>query len=140
MVDAVHHNLATSVPDLLSQSTQTAVTIGLFFSHIESFGEELSELLRELSMELSVEISVELSVEISVEGAEDGLDEERREESTMMKASPASPQQVSRKSSSLRIGEKSLAALSRPKTARKTNPWPEERSELREMSTLSAPV
>ena len=132
MVDAVHHNLATSVPDLLSQSTQTAVTIGLFFSHIESFGEELSELLRELSMELSVEISVE--------GAEDGLDEERREESTMMKASPASPQQVSRKSSSLRIGEKSLAALSRPKTARKTNPWPEERSELREMSTLSAPV
>ena len=132
MVDTVHHNLATSVPDLLSQSTQTAVTIGLFFSHIESFGEELSELLRELSMELSVEISVE--------GAEDGLDEERREESTMMKASPASPQQVSRKSSSLRIGEKSLAALSRPKTARKTNPWPEERSELREMSTLSAPV
>ena len=132
MVDAVHHNLATSVPDLLSQSTQAAVTIGLFFSHIESFGEELSELLRELSMELSVEISVE--------GAEDGLDEERREESTIMKASPASPQQVSRKSSSLRIGEKSLAALSRPKTARKTNPWPEERSELREMSTLSAPV
>ena len=132
MADAVHHNLATSVPDLLSQSTQTAVTIGLFFSHIESLGEELSELLRELSMELSVEISVE--------GAEDGLDEERREESTMMKASPASPQQVSRKSSSLRIGEKSLAALSRPKTARKTNPWPEERSELREMSTLSAPV
>ena len=130
MVDTVHHNLATSVPDLFSESTQTAVTIGLFFSHIESL--ELSELLRELSLEFSVEVSVE--------GAEDGSDEERREESTMMKASPASPQQVSRKSSSLQIGEKSLAALSRPKTARKTNPWPEERSELREMSTLSAPV
>ena len=84
MVDTVHHNLATSVPDLLSQSTQTAVTIGLFFSHIESFGEELSELLRELS------------VELSLEGAEDRLDEERQEESTMMKASPASPQQESR--------------------------------------------
>ena len=67
MVDTVHHNLATSVPDLLSQSTQTAVTIGLFFSHIESFGEELSELLREHSLELSVE------------GAEDGLDWQRSE-------------------------------------------------------------
>ena len=73
MLDTGHHNLATSLPDLLS--TQIAVSNGLFFLQMESLGEEVSELLRELS----------------VEGAEDGLDEELREESTMMKASPASP-------------------------------------------------
>ena len=106
MVDAGRHNLATSLPDLPSQSTQTAATIGSFFSHIESLDEEVSELLRELS----------------VEGAEDGLDEVLREESTMMKASPASPQQESSWRSSLRIGEKSPAAWSRPNTARKRIP------------------
>ena len=94
---------------------------------MESLGEEVSEDLRELS----------------VEGADDVLDEdedeELLEESTMMKASPASPQQESRWRSSLRIGEKSPAAWSRPKTARKRNPCPEERSELSEMSTWSAP-
>ena len=51
---------------------------------MESLGEEVSELLRELS----------------VDGADDVLDEdedeELLEESTMMKASPASPQQESR--------------------------------------------
>ena len=117
--------MATSLPDLLS--TQMAASNGLFFSQMESLGEEVSELLRELS----------------VEGADDDWldeDEELLEvESTMMKASPASPQQESRWRSSLRIGEKSPAAWSTPKTARKRNPWPEERSELSEMSTWSAP-
>ena len=124
MVDAGHHNLATSLPDLLS--TQMAASNGLFFSQMESLGEEVSEDLRELS----------------VDGADDGLDEDEEllEESTMMKASPASPQQESRWRSTLRIRGKSLATLSRPKTTRKRNPWPEERSELREMSTLCAPV
>ena len=87
--------------------------------------EEVSEDLRELSVEM--------------EGARDGLDDDL-EESTMMKASPASPQQASICRSSLQRGEKSPAAWSRPKTARKRKPWPEERSELREIRTLSAPV
>ena len=133
----VHHNLATSVPAFPSQSTQqVAATSELFFPKSEPTDEDLSASELFLSkLKLSdVEVS-EVLRELS-----EGLEEEDLEESTMTNASPACAQLAKSRLSSLQRGERRLAAWSSPNTARKSTPWPDERSELREMSTLRAPV
>ena len=135
----VHHNLATSVPAFPSQSTQqVAETSELFFPKSEPTDEVLSGIELFLSkLKLSdVEVS-EVLRELSEVLEEE---EEDLEESTMTNASPACAQLDKRRRSSLQRGESRLAAWSSPNTARKSTPWPEERSELREMSTLRAPV
>ena len=134
----VHHNLATSVPAFPSQSTQqVAATSELFFPKSGPSDEALSAIELFLSkLKLSdVEVSEVLREELS-----EGLEEEDLEESTMTNASPACAQLAKSRLSSLQRGERRLAAWSSPNTARKSTPWPDERSELREMSTLRAPV
>ena len=135
----VHHNLATSVPAFPSQSTQqVAETSELFFPISESSDEDLSSAIELFLSKLKlsdVEVSEVLREELS-----EGLEEEDLEESTMTNASPACAQLAKSRLSSLQRGERRLAAWSSPNTARKSTPWPDERSELREMSTLRAPV